>query len=70
MSKNPPEVYLFSFIVSVNVDRNMDRKWTPNLVYQRILKLDTGEGREGLSQCLGQMSVSSKTQSISVSLHF
>ena len=49
MSKNPPEVYLFSFIVSVNVERNMDRKWTPNLVYQRILKLDTGEGREGLN---------------------
>ena len=48
MSKNPPEVYLFSFIVSVNVERNMDRKWTPNLVYQRILKLETGEGREGL----------------------
>lgn len=73
MSKNPghcrSEVYLYSLLCSVNVERrNMDRKWTPNLVYQRILKLETW--RKSGSQCLGQMSVSSKIQSISVSLHF
>ena len=57
------------YCVPVNVERwNMDRKWTPNLVYQRILKLETW--RKSGSQCLGQMSVSSKIQSISVSLHF
>ena len=78
MSKNPghfqSEVYLYSFIVSPWMWSGgiwtESGHWTPNLVYQRILKLDTGEGREGLSQCLGQMSVSSKIQSISVSLHF
>ena len=58
------------YCVPVNVERrNMDRKWTPNLVYQRILKLETWR-KSGSQQCSGQMSVSSQIQSISVSLHF
>ena len=36
--------------------RNMDRgKWTPNLVYQRILKLETLGRRVGLHAMSGQM---------------
>ena len=55
MSKNPDGYRRYICTVLLCPWRNMDRrKWTPNLVYQRILKLETGGRRVGLAMS-GQM---------------